>query len=323
MRRREFIAGLGGAAAWPLVVWAQQPDRVRRVGVLSYGGEVGAPTPIRTWLRNELAKLGWIENHNVQFDFRFGYGDARQTDAFAADMIVLAPDVIVTVYEVALRAVRQQTKTIPIVFAGTGDPLENGMVSNPAHPEGNVTGFANAFGSLGGKWVELLKEIAPNITRVANMYPVGSPGSYRRSVATAAQSLGVQVGEIPVSDVDGMKTAIQAFAAGPNGGLIPTPGIIALGAREVIQLAAQYRLPAVYGSHLAPDGGLLCYYNDVPTLIRGAAGYVDRLLHGAKISDLPVQYPTNFHLAINFKTARALGLTVPQSILLRADEVIE
>jgi putative ABC transport system substrate-binding protein len=271
-------------------------------------------------LRDELARLGWIENRNVQLDFRFGYADERQTNAVAADLVRLAPDVIVTVYVSALRAAQQQTKTIPIVFAGGGDPLQNGMVSNPARPEGNVTGFSLSFGSLGGKWLELLKEIALNITRVAYLWRGVAP---YRSVETAAQLLGVQAHLIMVSDIDALKAAVQAFAAEPNGGLIFSPGQIAFGPPELIRLAAQYRIPAVYGGPLAPDGGLLCYYPEFTDALRGAAGYVDRLLHGAKVGDLPVQYPTHFHLAINLKTARALGLNVPQSILVRADEVIQ
>jgi putative ABC transport system substrate-binding protein len=200
-------------------------------------------------------------------------------------------------------------------------------VRNPAHPEGNATGFASAFGSLGGKWLELLKEIAPNITRVLHMYPVVANlrPTYLDSVEAAAQSLGVQIVAIPVSDADGMKAAVQAFAAEPNGGLLPSPAIIILAPLELIRLAVQYRLPAIYGGDPRPAayGGLMSYSPDLDELFRGTATYVDRLLRGAKVSDLPVQYPTKFRLVINLKTAKALGLAVPASILLRADEVIE
>ena len=197
---------------------------------------------------------------------------------------------------------------------------------NPAHPEGNATGIASAFGSLGGKWLELLKEVAPNITRVLHMYPVVANlrATYLDSVEAAAQSLRVQIVAVPVSDADAMKAAIESFAAEPNGGLLPSPAIIILAPLELTRLAAQYRLPAIYGdSRLPAIGGLMSYSSDLDEIVRGSATYIDRLLRGAKVGDLPVQYPTKFHLVINLKTARALGLVVPPSILVRADEVIE
>jgi putative tryptophan/tyrosine transport system substrate-binding protein len=319
MRRREFIAGLG-AAAWPLRARAQQGERVRRVGVLTYGSEtVLGMTPIQQkLLRDELAKLGWMEGRNLRLDFRFGDGDVRKTSAFAADLVQLAPDVIVTVYLAPFEEVQQRTKTIPIVIIGGGDLLENRAVLNPARPEGNATGFPNVFGSLGGKWLELLKEVAPNITRVGSIYPSGSIGSYLQSMEVAGQSLGVRVVGIRVSDADAIKAAIEALAAEPNGGLIPSPAIFAIvQPDELSQLALQYRLPTVF------RGGLVSYSPDGDELLRGASTYIDRLLRGAKVSDLPVQYPTKFRLEINLKTAKALGLEVPSSILVRADEVID
>jgi putative tryptophan/tyrosine transport system substrate-binding protein len=326
MKRRDFIAGLVGAAAWPLAVRAQQGERVRRVGFLSYGEDtVVGSTSIRTLLRDDLEQLGWSEGRNLRIDFRFGDGDARKTSTFAADLLQLAPEVIVTQYGAALRALQQQTKTIPIVVAAAGDLLENGSVRNPAHPEGNTTGFANAFGSLGGKWVELLKDGAPNITRVLYMSASNrGGGSYLRSVETAAQLLGVKVVATRVSDPAGMRAAIAAFAAEPNGGLLPNPNMFAIASDELIRLAAQYHLPAIYGGPLPPGSGELMSYNpDLDELFLGAARYVDRLLRGAKVSDLPVQYPTKFRLVINLKTAKTLGLDVPPSILVRADQVIE
>jgi len=323
MRRREFIAGLG-AAGWPLAARAQQGERVRRVGVLTFGAETdtAAGAPMRKLLGDELRKLGWIEGRNLRLDFRFGNRDDTQTRVFAADLVQLMPDVIVTSYTVAIRALQEQTKTIPIVFYSAGDVLEKGTVTNSARPEGNVTGFTNAFGSLGGKWLQLLKEVAPDITRVLFIYVEGG-GYYLQSVETAARSLGVQVVAILVSDADGRKAAIEAFAAEPNGGLLATPGSVAFAPNELIRLAAQHRLPAIYTGVLPPaSGGLMTYSADSESL-RGAATYVDRLLRGARVSDLPVQYPTKFRLAINLKTAKALGLEVPASILLRADEVIE
>jgi putative tryptophan/tyrosine transport system substrate-binding protein len=241
MKRREFIAGLGGAAVWPVAARAQQA--VRRVGLLTFDDIGLRPSLLLTTtklLRDELQKLGWIEGRNLRLEIRFG-SDDTQTGVSAVDLVQLDPDVIVTTYLVALRAVQQQTKTIPIVFIGTGDPIESGAVSNPAHPEGNATGLANAFGSLGSKWLELLKGIAPNVTRVLCLYAAGS--GYLRSVETAAQSLGVQVVAIAVSDANGVKAAIEAFATEPNGGVIATPGAIVLAPRELARWAAQYRLP--------------------------------------------------------------------------------
>jgi putative ABC transport system substrate-binding protein len=317
MKRREFIAGLGAAGAGvavPRIARAQQDTRVRRVGVLTPEGD--------TWtakvLHDELQKLGWIEGHNLRLDFRFD-SDDTQSSFFAADLVQLTPDVIVTTYLVALRAVQQRTKVIPIVLIGTGDPIESGVVRNTAQPEGNATGFANAFGSLGGKWLELLKEVAPNVKRVLSLYVAGS--SYQRSVEAAAQSLGVQVVAIAVSDADAMKAAIEAFAGEPNGGLVPTPGVYIL-VPELARLAAQYHLPSSSTAAFGAAGGLIGYGGDVAELYRGAASYVDRLLRGAKVSDLPVQYPTKFRLVINLNTAKAIGLEVPPGLRGRADEVI-
>jgi putative ABC transport system substrate-binding protein len=326
MKRRQFIAGLGSVAGWPLAAWAQQGDRVRRVGVLTYvGGTDVAGTSIPKLLRDELRKLGWVEGRNLQLDFRFGNGDATQTGVFAADLVQLAPDAIVTAYFAGVRALQQQTNAIPIVFAGTGDPVEIGTVINSARPEGNVTGFANAFGSLGSRWLELLKEVAPNIARVLYMYPGANPvTSYLHSVEMAARLLGVQVVASPISDAAGMKAAIEAFAVQPNGGLLASPAMFAIAPGELVRLAAQYRLPAINGAPSFPaTGGLMTYSADPTELLRGAATYVDRLLRGAKVSNLPVQYPSKFRLVINLTTAKALGLDVPASILLRADEVIE
>jgi putative tryptophan/tyrosine transport system substrate-binding protein len=315
--------------AWPLAAW-QQAERMRRVGVLTYGADVNTDAdanfrPIPQLVRNELERLGWIEGRNLQLDFRFGFGNATQTLVFAADLVQLAPDVIVTMSTVALRAIQRQTKTIPIVFVGAEDPLESGIVRNIAHPDGNVTGFTRLFGSLGGKWLELLKGIAPNITRVAYIHRMDiSDASYLDSIGDAARSLGVQIVAIPVSDAVSMKAAVKAFAAEPNGDLLPSPLFVAAKMLELNSSAARYRLPAVYGrSLLRANGGLLSYTSDFPEILHGAATYVDRLLRGAKVSDLPVQYPTKFHLVINLKTAKALGLEVPPSILARADEVIE
>jgi putative ABC transport system substrate-binding protein len=271
IERRDFITLLGGAAAWPLAARAQQGELVRRVGVLTSGADT---VEVTTRWRDELEKLGWMEGRDLRLDIRFGTGDAVQTGALAADLVQLSPDVIVATYLVALRAVQQQTKTIPIVFLGSGDPVGTGRVRNPAHPEGNATGIASAFGSLGGKWLELLKEVAPNITRVLHMYPVVANlrATYLDSVEAAAQSLRVQIVAVPVSDADAMKAAIESFAAEPNGGLLPSPAIIILAPLELTRLAAQYRLPAIYGdSRLPAIGGLMSYSSDLDELVRGSA----------------------------------------------------
>jgi putative tryptophan/tyrosine transport system substrate-binding protein len=323
MKRREFIAGLGGAVAWPVVARAQQDERMRRVGVLTSGFDTPNDPSFQRFLR-ELERLGWSEGRNLRLDLRFGNGDARKTSTFAADLVQLAPDVIVVVYRAAFAEVQKRTKTIPIVAIGGGDFLENGMVRNLSHPEGNATGFPNVFGSLGGKWLELLKEVAPNITRVGSIYPasIRAGGSYLPWMETAGQSLGVRVVRIPVSDAASVKAAIEAFAAEPNGGLIPSPAVAAIvPPDELNRLTLQYRLPSVYG--LPVPGGVMSYSPDIGERLRGVASYVDRLLRGAKVADLPVQYPTKFDLVINLKTAKALGLEVPSSLLVRADEVIE
>jgi putative tryptophan/tyrosine transport system substrate-binding protein len=289
--------------------------------VLTSGFDTPNDPSFQRFLR-ELERLGWSEGRNLRLDLRFGNGDARKTSTFAADLVQLAPDVIVVVYRAAFAEVQKRTKTIPIVAIGGGDFLENGMVRNLSHPEGNATGFPNVFGSLGGKWLELLKEVAPNITRVGSIYPasIRAGGSYLPWMETAGQSLGVRVVRIPVSDAASVKAAIEAFAAEPNGGLIPSPAVAAIvPLDELSQLALQYRLPTVYGF----AGGLVNYFPDLGEQIHSAAIYVDRLLRGAKVSDLPVQYPTKFRLVINLKTAKALGIEVPTPLLARADEVIE
>jgi putative tryptophan/tyrosine transport system substrate-binding protein len=325
MKRRVFIAGLGSAMAWPLATRAQQGERVRRVGLLTNAElEIVTRGQGQKLFLDELQKLGWVEGRNLRLDVRFGAGDDTQTGVVAADLVKLAPDVIVTTTGVALRTVLQETKTVPIVFLGAGDPVQTGMFRNLAHPEGNATGFANAFESLGGKWLELLKEVAPNITRVLFLHPPGFVGSVLQSVETGGQSLGVHVVATAVSDAESVKAAIEAFAAEPDGGLLPSSAISASAPFELIRMAEKYGLPAIYGlPYIATNGGLMSYSSDIDELTRGAVTYVDRLLRGAKVSDLPVQYPTKFRLVINLKTAKTLGLEVPTTLLARADEVIE
>jgi putative ABC transport system substrate-binding protein len=317
MRRREFITLLTGAAAWPLAARAQQDGQVRRVAMLLLTAEGHA------LLGAELQKLGWIEERNLRLDVRYPRGDFNRARAYAAELVKLAPDAIYAGGGVAVDAVLQETKSIPII-AVLGDFNEKGVVKNVAHPEGNITGLANTFGSLGGKWLELLKEAAPNITHVAYLTRSGNltGDSYQRYAVAAAQALGVRIETIGVGNAADIKAAIERCAAEPNGGLLVDPGMLAIAPLELMRLAEEYRLPAISG---APNGGLMSYSSamDLVELARSIASYIDRILRGAKISDLPVQYPTKFRLAINLKAAKAIGLAIPEALLARADEVIE
>jgi len=325
MRRRDFITLLGGAAAaWPLAARAQQSDRVRRVAVLGdepwTGRRDGDSSEA---LRDELKKLGWTEGGNLRLDARFGGGDSNRTRGYAAELVKLAPDVILVISGVSRDAVHQETKTIPIV-ALTGDLNQIGVVHNVARPEGNITGFVLAFGSLGGRWLDLLKEAAPNITRILSLRRQDASGSYIPYVEVAAHTLGVKVETATVRNAGDIEAAIKGFSTEPNGGLLPDPGILNYGSHVLIRMAEQHRLPAIYpASSYAADGGLMSYGSDPIERLRGAALYIDRILRGAKIADLPVQYPTRFRLVINLKTAKAIGLTVPPTLIGRADEVIE
>jgi putative ABC transport system substrate-binding protein len=279
--------------------------------------------PLVRAVLQELGELGWIEGRNLRLDVRFGGGDINRTRAYAAELMKLAPDAIYAISGVAVDAVREQTKSIPII-ALSGDFNERGTVKNAARPEGNITGFGG-FGSLGGKWLELLKEAAPHITRVIYLTRAGNPigDSYERYVVAAAQNLGVRIETIQVGNAADIKAAIEKFAAEPNGGLLPNPGMLGIAPLEVVRLAQQYRLPAIYGLPMAAEGGLMSYGGDDIEPVRMTASYIDRILRGAKISDLPVLYPTKFRLVVNLKTAKAIDLTIPESFLVRADEVIE
>ena len=321
MRRREFITLLGGAAAaWPLAVRAQQEEKVRRIGVLA-----GAIEP--TWLaalRDGLAKLGWIEGHNLRIDLRFTLGDPARMRADAVELVSLAPDVIVTTNRPATAAVQEQTKTIPIVFTAGNDPVSNGLLQNIARPEGNTTGFSSTVDSLLGKRLELLKEAAPHITRVALVFdPQTVNVGFFPSIEAAAPLLDVQAIKTPVRDPLELVRAIDAFAAEPNGGLLVVPVLPEDSYKMLHLVAAQHRLPAIDSTRPKVADGLMTYAVDFSDIYRRAAAYVDRILRGTKVSELPVQSPTKFELVINLKTAKALGLTLPPSLLARADEVIE
>jgi putative ABC transport system substrate-binding protein len=325
--RRDFIAFLGGAAtSWPLAVQAQQDGRMRRVGVLSGVAEDNQVTRANlTALREELAKLGWIEGRNLRIDLRFTLSDPARMRAYAVELVSLAPDVIVTGNRPTTAAVQERTKTIPIVFTAGGDPATNGVVQNITHPEGNTTGFTNTFDSLSGKWLELLKEAAPHITRVALVFnPQTVNVGYFRAIEAAAPLLGVQAIKTPVRDPLELVRAIDAFAPEPNGGLLVVPVLPDDSYQMLHRVAAQHRLPAIHPNRaMVADGGLMTYATDTPDNYRRAATYVDRILRGTKVSELPVQAPTKFELVVNLKTAKALGLMIPEAFLLRADELIE
>jgi putative tryptophan/tyrosine transport system substrate-binding protein len=329
MRRREFIAGIGSAAGWPLAARAQQGERVRRIGVLMPGNENDPLARDRiSAFAQALTDLGWTDGRNVRVDLRWHADDIHQIPAIAQELVGLQPDIIVTAGTPPTAAFQRETRTIPIVFASLGDPVASGIVAKLNQPSGNVTGFADLEGSLGGKWLELLSEIAPGLKRVAFMFNpgTGAPASlYNPSLEAAARSLKVEPIIATVhSDAD-IETAIIALGREPGGGLVVMPDGFTVTHRAPITLAAaRNNVPAVYwASEFARDGGLLSYGADQVDTWRRAATYVDRLLRGARISDLPVQYPTKFHLAINLKTARALGLAIPPNLLAIADEVIE
>jgi putative ABC transport system substrate-binding protein len=329
MRRREFIAGLGSAAAWPLAVWAQQGDRVRRIGVLMPLDENDfvAKTMVSVFTQ-ALADLGWADGRNVRMDFRWEGVDTNRIRAVAKELVDLQPDVIVTNSTPSTAALQRETRTIPIVFAGVGDPIASGIVARLDQPGGNITGFALSEPSIVGKLLGLLSEIAPGLKRVAIMFnPDTAPVStYMPSFEAGARSLKIEPIIASVhSDVE-IETAIIALGREPGGGLVVMPDVFMFNHRvPIISAAARNNVPAVdAGSPFwARDGGLLSYGADQVDIWRRAATYGDRILRGAKPGDLPVQFPTKFELVVNLKTAKALGLTIPPNLLALADEVIE
>jgi putative tryptophan/tyrosine transport system substrate-binding protein len=327
MRRREFIAGVGSAAALPLVAGAQQPDRVRRIGVLMPYDENDPESTRRvSTFTQALVDLGWTDGRNVRVDLRFGI-DTNRMRALAQELVGFQPDVILTGGTPATAALQRETQTIPIVFVTAVDPVASGIVPRLDRPSGNFTGFALLEPTLGGKWLGLLSEIAPGLKRAAIMFnPETAPVSiYMPSLETAARSLKVVPISAPVHSDAEIETAIIAFGREPGGGLVVMPDVFMIVHRvPTILAAARNSVPAVYDlSAYARDGGLLSYGVDRVDIFRRAATYVDRILRGAKPAELPVQLPTKFEMAVNLKTAKSLGLTVPQSILLRADEVVE
>ena len=330
MRRREFIILLGGAAvAWPLAARAQQADRMRRVGVLvsRIADDPEEQARLAAFVQG-LQKLGWTEGRNVRIDYRWAAGDADRSRTYAAELVALAPDVIVAAGSQSVAALEQTTRTVPIVFASVVDPVGAGYVTRLARPGGNATGFTAFEYSLSGKWLELLKEIAPNLTRIAILRDpalAAGIGQFAVIQAMAPPSFGVELSPIDVRDAGEIERDVAAFAGETKGGLIVTGSSGAAVHRElIIMLAARHRLPAVYPfRNYVTSGGLISYGPDPTDQFRRAAGYVDRILKGEKAADLPVQAPTKYELVINLKTAQALGLTVPPLLLARADAVIE
>ena len=330
MRRREFIILLGGAAvAWPLAARAQQADRMRRVGVLvsRIADDPEEQARLAAFVQG-LQELGWTEGRNVRIDYRWAAGDADRSRTYAAELVALAPDVIVAAGSQSVAALEQTTRTVPIVFASVVDPVGAGYVTRLARPGGNATGFTAFEYSLSGKWLELLKEIAPNLTRIAILRDpalAAGIGQFAVIQAMAPPSFGVELSPIDVRDAGEIERDVAAFAGETKGGLIVTGSSGAAVHRElIIMLAARHRLPTVYPFRFfVTSGGLISYGPDLNDQYRRAAGYVDRILKGEKAADLPVQAPTKFQFVINIKTAKALGLTVPTSLLATADEVIE
>jgi ABC-type uncharacterized transport system substrate-binding protein len=330
LTRREFITLLGGATVWPLAARAQQLER-RRLGVLTTFSNSDALA--EGWLaafRKGLDEAGWRDGRNVQIDYRWAAGDASRLQAFAKELVAPQPDVIFAVTTPAVAALLRETRTLPIVFAQVSDPVGSGFVASLARPGGNVTGFTNINieSSIGGKWLELVKQVAPAVRRVAIIYnPATSPFAnyYLRPFEAAGPAYGVQASAAAVdSDVD-IENALAALAREPGGGFAVLPDTFTgIHREQIVSLAARYRLPAVYPFRwFAEIGGLLSYGIDSDDMFRRAGSYVDRVLKGAKPADLPVQAPVKYELVINLKTAKALGLEIPPTLLARADEVIE
>jgi putative ABC transport system substrate-binding protein len=328
MKRREFITLLGGAAVWPLAARAQQPDRMRRIGVLmSLTADDPESTARVTAFAQGLQQSGWADGRDVRIDYRWGAGDADLHRRYAAELVALSPDVILATSSPALAPLQQLTRTVPIVFVNIVDPVGAGFVESLARPGGNITGFTFFEYGMSAKWLELLKEIVPQLKRAAVLRdPAIASGAGQYAVIQAvAPSLGVELRAVGVGHAGEIERAIAAFARSSNGGLIVTGSALTAVHRDlIVTLAARHRLPAVYPfRYFAASGGMISYGPNSTDPYRRAAGYIDRILKGEKPADLPVQAPTKYELAINLKTAKALGLEIPATVLARADEVIE
>ncbi len=329
MRRRQFITLIGGAAAWPLAARAQQTGRLRRVGVLIPFPDDREP-PVKDYLsafRQRLHELGWDEGRNVRFDYRFTGQVPEQMRSGTEELIKLAPDIIVVWANPAAAIVRKATQTIPLVFVSVSDPVGGGFVTNLARPGGNITGFQNFETAIGGKWLQVLKEIAPGAHRVAFVHSpdISAHVAFMHAAEAASTSLGMTVTSAGVHSAAEFEPALRAFAKEPDGGLIVAPSPFNTTNQDLIlSLASELRLPAIYPfRYFAENGGLASYGFDTVEQHRGAASYVDRILKGERPGDLPVQAPTKYDLVINLKTAKALGLTVSLQLQQRADKVIE
>jgi putative tryptophan/tyrosine transport system substrate-binding protein len=328
MKRREFITVLGAAAAWPLAAHAQQGDRVRRIGALIVLGETDPESRRRVMaFEQSLDKLGWSVGRNLMIDYRFDISDDERARVAAAELLRLAPDVILANSVVATRAAQQVTRTVPIVFTAISEPIAQGFVESIAHPGGNTTGFSNLEPSLGAKWLELLKEIAPRVMRIAVIS--SAAGSlhqlFYRSIEAAAPKFRVETIEVLVRGAEDIEAVITRLASEPSGGLIfPPDTVTAPHNKLIVALAERHRLPAIYAfQYFAAAGGLVSYGPNPADQFRRAATYIDRIFRGERPGDLPVQQPTKFELVINLKAARALGLEIPDKLLALADEVIE
>ncbi len=326
MRRREFITLVGGIAVIPLGAHARGGDRMRRVGVIMNIDNTELRESYAVFLK-VLQQSGWIEGSNVQIETRWADGSAAQIRKHVNDLVALAPDVIFATGTASVSPLLQATRTLPIVFANVTDPVGAGFVDTMGRPGGNATGFVQFEYNLSGKWLELLKQVAPDVTRVAVLRDANIPSGIGQFavIQAMAPAAGVEASAINVTDVGEIERGITAFARSPNGGLILTASALAVTHRElIIGLAAQHHLPGVYYRRIfAEKGGLISYGYDVLQQYRGAAGYIDRILKGEKPSDLPVQAPTKYELVLNLKTAKALGIDVPSTLLARANEVIE
>ena len=329
MRRREFITLLGGAAsAGPFIVRAQQSERMRRVGLLvGYSESDAAGQASVAAFRQRLQGLGWTEDRNVRIETRWAGADPDKARTFAKELVGMTPDVIVSSSNLVTEIVQRETRTIPIVFVFVGDPVGSGFVTNVARPDGNLTGFPVFETAIAGKWVEIFNEVAPHVSRVGFMVHLETlaHAAFLRAAEAAAPPLNITLTALNVHDGADIERAVSEFAGEPNGGLIVVPHAITVEHRNaILGLAARYRLPALYPlRNFAADGGLISYGTNPIDPFRGGASYVDRILKGEKLAALPVQFPTKYELVINLKTANALGLTVPPSLLSRADEVIE
>ena len=329
MRRREFITLVGGAVAWPLTVRAQQSERMRRIGVLHSQPETELDFRNgRMLFTSRLRELGWTDGENLQIDYRFGTGEATSVGAIAKELVNQHPDALFAITTLSALALRQYTLTIPTVFIQVGDPVALGLVTNLARPNGNITGFMLFENyQIGSKWIGTLKDTVPGLTWTAIFFEAGNPitPQFMPAIEAAAAEQKVRLIPVPVATNSDIESAFAAFPEGPGGSLVAIPGPIVVRQRkDIVTRALQRRLPGIYPFRLfVTEGGLMSYGPDIGNQYRLAAGYIDRILRGTKPTELPVQQPTKYELVVNLKTAKALGLTIPPSLLVTADEVIE